>query len=78
MPRYYVDVQRGAGFKRDLKGFEAEDDAKAQAYARKLLIDLVRDSRETADHIKLSATVSDKRRVTLFHVDLSLDLSWPD
>ena len=78
MSKYYVDVQNGSDFTRDLKGLEAKDDAEAQAYARKLLIALARDSKDKPDHVRLSAFVSDKRRVFLFQVDFSLDLNWSD
>ncbi|KAB1072730.1 DUF6894 family protein [Methylobacterium planeticum] len=76
MPRYYVDLQRGSQLTKDTKGFDAEDDFAAKAHARQLLIALARDSNEGSDHIKLSAYVRDKRRVILFHVELSLDLNW--
>ena len=78
MPRYYLDLHSGSQYVKDTRGFKANDDDDAQVQAIKLLSTLVRDCDGSADHLSYVASVRDIRGVTLYHIDLSLDFSWPE
>ena len=78
MPRYYVDLQSKTGSVIASTSFEARDDIDARPQAIKALASLVRGRDDSRGHLRYIASVRDRRGITLFNLDLSLDFNSPE
>ena len=77
MPRYHVDLQSETGSVIASASFEAKDDNDARPQAIKALASLVRGRDDSLGHLRYIASVRDRRGITLFYLDLSLDFGPP-
>ncbi|WP_336486477.1 DUF6894 family protein [Methylobacterium nigriterrae] len=78
MPRYSIDLSSGSQYSKGIEIFEANDDEAAKLYVIRALPQMVEGFAEEPGQSTYVASVRDKRGITLFHVNLSLDCSWPD
>ena len=78
MPRYYLDLHTDSQHVKDVVEFNAKDDGDARVQAIKALASVVQRLSVSAGQSRYVASVRDRRGITLFHIDLSLDFSSPD
>jgi len=78
MPRYSIDLSSGSQYMKAIETFEANDDEAAKLFVIRALLQMLEDFAEEPGRFSYVASVRDKRGITLFHVSLSLDCSWPE
>jgi hypothetical protein len=75
MPRYYLDLHSDSQHVKGVAEFDAKDDGDARVQAIKALTSIVQSRSVSAGQFRYVASVRDRRGITLFHIDLSLDFS---
>ncbi|WP_336492382.1 DUF6894 family protein [Methylobacterium nigriterrae] len=75
MPRYYVDLHCGPLFAKGVTSFEASDDDAAKVHAIKAFPSIVETCERSAGCSIYVMSVRDRRGITLFHIELSLDFN---
>ena len=78
MTRYSIDLHNGSHYMTGITSFGANDDDAAKVHAIRALSSMMRDCVQETGCSSYIASVRDKRGITLFHINLSLDCSWPN